>query len=212
MKKISAFTFCLLLMTFSHAEIHKCANGFFTEKPCPEGGTGTTIKSTESGASANITFQEILQKYPVHGATYAAVNTAMHKAGPYQGWARWKVVFTFTPKRTGSECQIEDLKIAVDENILMPDWIEQRQAAIRDQNEWDHMYSVLKTHEDGHTTHGREFAILLKQRLLGIGPKPCDQLQKIAENTQTSLQAVLGRRDEEYDRMTEHGLRQFNPQ
>lgn len=93
----------------------------------------------------------------------------------------------------------------------MPEWAELSSAKAQDYNAWEGMYSILKTHEDGHIKHGEEFAILLREKLLGIGSQPCEKLQLVANQTSAQLTENLKRRDADYDFRTEHGLRQFNP-
>lgn len=199
-----------LAATLCQAEIHKCSGGVFTDKPCADGG-GTTIASKSEMKVGKINFETNLKTYPVHGATFEQVIAAMHKVGPFSAWARWAVAFNFRPKPAANGCTIDNLNISIAGDILMPDWAELRSAQGQDYNAWNRMYAILKTHEDGHVQHGQEFAVLLREKLMGIGPQPCDRLQATADQTKAALTENLKRRDEAYDYRTEHGLRQFNP-
>lgn len=75
-----------------------------------------------------------------------------------------------------------------------------------------HQVFANMLHEDGHIQHGKEFAILLKERLLGLGVVPCAELDARADQTHNTLYSNLQARDAEYDRRTSHGLRQHNQQ
>ena len=160
---------------------------------------------------AKIDFQTKTKTYTVHGATYQQVLAAMQAAGPFVAWASWGAAFNFTPKSAGNACTIDKLNIAIAGQFLMPEWAERSSARTQDFNAWEAMYAILKTHENGHVKHGEEFAVLLREKLLGIGPQPCEKLQSIANQTSAQLSENLKQRDADYDYRTEHGLRQFNP-
>ncbi|MBI5912038.1 MAG: DUF922 domain-containing protein [Betaproteobacteria bacterium] len=68
--------------------------------------------------------------------------------------------------------------------------------------------TALKRHEDGHIQHGRELALLVKERLMGLGVVPCDQMQALAEGEFQRLYGNLKARDQEYDARTNHGATQ----
>jgi predicted secreted Zn-dependent protease len=90
----------------------------------------------------------------------------------------------------------------------MPRWINEPSAPQALQRRWSHYYAALKKHEDGHIQHGREFAILMKERLMGIGVVPCDQMQALAQSEYQRLYSNLKTRDQEYDARTNHGASQ----
>lgn len=208
--KTVLLTLALLTAATAQSAIYKCGNGVFSDKACPND-TGKVMKvyGTNSKNKASIDFRTHLETYKVHGQTYRQVNAAMHKT-EFQAFARWAVAFTFDPITEGKTCTIDNLNIGVAGIITMPEWVEYSTAEPTDRNQWDKMYSLLKQHEDGHVQHGKEFSILLREKLLGIGPQPCNKLQSAAEKTQADLHRNLDKRDEEYDRRTMHGLRQFD--
>lgn len=210
--KILYVAFTLIsLITASHAQVHKCANGVYTDKACADGGTGSELKLPAAGLATKIQFISHLETYPVHGATWPEVYANMKRNGPYTAWARWHVKTTYSSKQQKDMCSIEDLTISIDGTILMPDWQERNNAAAVDRKGWDASYEILKTHDEGHIDHGKSLAILLREKLAGIGVQPCIHIVKIAESAQSQLEARLRKSDEEYDRFTNHGLRQFNP-
>ena len=122
------------------------------------------------------------------------------------------VTYTFDSKPSEKGCELSNLKIAVSGEILMPHWVEKSSAPSIDQRYWQQSWDVLKLHEDGHVQNGKEFGVLLREKMLGLGVVPCNQLKSTADATYSVLYENLRRRDEEYDRRSNHGLRQFNQQ
>ena len=58
------------------------------------------------------------------------------------------------------------------------------------------------------TTHVRELALLVKERLLGIGSVPCDEVQALAQAEFERLYRHLKTRDRQYDARTGDGATQ----
>ncbi|MGY8903921.1 MAG: DUF922 domain-containing protein [Burkholderiales bacterium] len=198
------------------AQIYKCALGastVFSDQPCPDALSNPLKRTAPSGPKGQIDFQVGLRTYPVNGPNLAAAYLSMRANGPggFAGFARWTVDYQYESKSTASGCAISSLKVNIKSDILMPNWIEEKSASTADQTAWRAMYTNLKRHEDGHVQHGREFGLLLKERLLGLGTQDCAQLQSLAQTEYQRLADNLRKRDEEYDRRTDHGLRQDNP-
>ena len=212
MRVISA----LLLLPGLHApltwaQIYKCdkaGQAEFSDKPCAGGGKPVKLQSA-GGAQGEIDFQVITRHYPVTGENVASAYRSLRARGPggFAGWARWKVDYQYSSKAAPMGCVITTVTIRIESEIMMPEWQEEKNASMSDQASWRAMYSQLNRHEDGHVQHGREFAILLKERLLGIGAVPCGQLQTRTQQEYQLLYDNLKNRDAEYDRRTDHGLR-----
>lgn len=206
MLRIPTLLTTLILTMSANAAVFQCAPGIYTDKPCADG-KGKTIAVQPNAATSDITFVLLLTTYPVHGVTYYEVNTMMHKMNQFQGFTRWTVHKRFETRPTNKGCAIHKLQIDVTSNILMPDWPELPYAQEQDRYQWNRMWNALKAHEDGHAQHGHEFGILLREKLLGIGPQPCEQLSAIADQTVQRLRYAIQNRDAEYDARTNHGLR-----
>lgn len=198
----------------AQAQIYQCRQGgslVFSDRPCAEG--AQAVKAAPSGPQGAIRFEVPTRHYKVSAPTltHAYMTMRANNPGGFAGWARWKVDYRYEHEESGGRCTIRSVTVHVVGDILMPDWAEEKQASAEEQSEWRAMYAALKRHEDGHIQHGREFALLLKERLLGIGTAPCAQLESRAKQEYTQLHENLQRRDAEYDRRTDHGLRQDNP-
>lgn len=112
-----------------------------------------------------------MTSYAVQGANLAAVMASIRANGPssYAANARWNTSYAYQSTRSGGDCKISELEIKVDGRILMPEWRNKSNASASDQAGWDRMYATLLRHEEGHIQHGREFAVLLREYLSGIG-------------------------------------------
>lgn len=198
------------------AQVYKCGKDgqvVFSDKPCPEVSAGPYKPANPVTPQGQLDFQVGTQHYTVNGANLLAAYASMRANGPggFAGYARWNVAYQYESKANAQGCMISSLNVKVKSSILMPNWIEEKNATPADQAAWRTLYGNLKRHEDGHIQHGREFGLLLKERLLGMGTVPCAELQIRAQTEYQRLAENLRRRDEEYDRRTEHGLRQDNP-
>jgi predicted secreted Zn-dependent protease len=196
----------------ARAQVYKCENAGkmeYSDQPCVSGTTTPMKLQVIGGAQGLIDFQVTTRHYPVTGGDFASALQSLRARGPsgFAGWARWKVDYQFSNEAVASGCRITAVTVRVDGEILMPQWSEEKSASSPDQASWRTMYSQLKRHEDGHIQHGREFALLLKERLMGIGAVPCEQMQSHAQREYQQLYENLKNRDQEYDRRTDHGLR-----
>jgi predicted secreted Zn-dependent protease len=205
---------CAVAAGTAQAQIYKCAQGanvVLSDKPCTEGAI-VKLKMPVGIPQSDIKFDAVTTHYPVADADYAQVyrrlvtqNTGGLTAG-FAGWAKWDVVYSFDtlPRREG--CSIDRVHMQVRGQIMMPEWETLADAPPADQSRWNAMYAQLQRHEEGHVQHGREFAMLLREKLLGIGTVPCDTIRTAAGQVYRALYTNLQSRDAEYDRRTQHGL------
>jgi predicted secreted Zn-dependent protease len=208
------FVFGLAFAATANAQIYKCGQGVdtvLTDRPCP--GSGTQMKTVTGGPSGSLDFNVMTRHYAVNGPDVQSVAQSIRMSNPggFWGWARWKVDYKYDQAESKAGCSITRVGVQVTGDILMPTWQQEKAGSSDDQQAWRRMYADLKRHEDGHVQHGREFAMLLKERLLGIGTVRCAELESRARQEYSLLYGNLQARDKEYDRRTEHGLRQDNP-
>jgi predicted secreted Zn-dependent protease len=184
----------------------------FSDKPCTEGNE-VKLKGPAGIPQSDIQFDVVTTHYPVRGADYVQAYRGLGAphGGGFAGWARWNVSYNFDTLPRAEGCSVDRVHIRITGQIMMPKWEALADATLRDQAYWHAMYAQLKRHEDGHIQNGRDFALLLRERLLGIGTVPCDSIQATASQVYRTLQAGLQNRDADYDRRTRHGLRQDNP-
>jgi predicted secreted Zn-dependent protease len=203
---------CVSYAQTGWSQVYKCNEGgvtSFSDQPCVNGDVETMNLEKDNGPRGSIDFTVSVTHYRITGNNVREAYTALRKRNPngFAGWARWNVDFQYMPEVVESNCRIAEVTVRIAGEILMPEWIGEASAASADQAEWRRMYAQLKRHEDGHIQHGREFALLLKERLMGIGTVQCKQLQSRSVEEYQQLFTNLQFRDQEYDRRTDHGLR-----
>lgn len=203
---------CVSYAPTGWSQVYKCNEGgvtSFSDQPCVNGDVETMSLEKDNGPRGSIDFAVRVSHYPVTGNDVHEAYAALRKRNPngFAGWARWNVDFEYTPEVVEPNCRIAEVTVRIVGEILMPEWIGETSAAPDHQAEWRRMYAQLKRHEDGHIQHGREFALLLKERLMGIGTVQCKRLQSRSVEEYQQLFTNLQFRDQEYDRRTDHGLR-----
>lgn len=208
-RKLAAAFILSMLATSASAQVYKCSKGgrvAFSDRPCKE--ASTLHLATAPGPRGSLDFQVPVRHYPINGTDLASAVASMRRNNPggFAGFARWKVNYRVERIEAGGACVVDAAHVQVIGDILTPEWFEERQAA--PQAAWRAAYARLKIHEDGQVQHGREFALLLKEQILGLGRMPCSDLDARVQREYESLLANQRQRDAEYDQRTSHGLRQ----
>jgi len=210
-----AIIVCILLAVASsaQAQIYRCERDdkiAFSDRPCETGAKSTQKSYATSGASGVLDLQIAVNNYQVQGRDYGSLVSSLNANGPRgsHGLASWRIGYEYTTERQRDACQIATVRLKVSGEILMPRWTEESSAPLELQRRWSDYYAALKRHEDGHIQHGRELALLVKERLMGLGAVPCDQLPALAEREFQRLYGNLKARDQEYDARTNHGATQ----
>ena len=204
----------LLLSTNAHAQIYRCEqNGklAFSDHPCKDGAKGTQKNyGTSGGATGAVDFKIGLAHYTVQGTDYASLAQSLSANGPkgFHGLATWKINYEYTTKKLRDACLIDSVTIKVGGEILMPRWADEAAAPPDLQRRWSNYYAALKRHEDGHLQHGRELAMLVKERLMGLGAQACERMPALTQGEFQRLYDNLKSRDREYDARTNHGVTQ----
>lgn len=206
---------CLLLTTADgvQAQTYRCERDgkiAFSDRPCEAGAKSTRKDYAASGASGVLDLDVAINYYSVQGLDYDSLTRSLRANGPkgYHGLAAWKVSYEYTIKQRKDTCQVDSVRVKIAGVILMPRWTDERSAPQDLQRRWIDYYAALKAHEDGHIQNGRELALLIKERLMGLGTVPCGQTKALAEAEFQRLYGNLKTRDQEYDARTNHGATQ----
>lgn len=216
MKKRDAIITCLLLIAVAHnakAQVYRCEREgkiSFSDQRCETGAKQTQRVYATSDANGVLDMQIAVIHYDVQGYDYDSVTRSLRANGPngFHGLASWNISYEFTSKQHRGACQIDMVRVKVSGKILMPRWVDEPSAPLELQRRWSNHYAALKRHEDGHIQHGRELALLVKERLMGLGSVPCDQLQTLAQGGYQRIFDNFKGRDQEYDARTNHGATQ----
>jgi predicted secreted Zn-dependent protease len=212
-RAIIVYLLLLAVASRTQAQVYRCEHDgriAFSDRPCEAGAKATRKGYATSGASGVLDLQIAANHYPVQGRDYGSLASSLNANGPkgFHGLASWKIGYEYTTKRQRDACQIATVRVKISGEILMPRWAEESSAPLELQRRWGDYYAALKRHEDGHIQHGRELALLVKERLMGLGAAPCDQVQALAQGEFQRLYGNLKARDQEYDARTNHGATQ----
>ncbi|MDH4215816.1 MAG: DUF922 domain-containing protein [Gallionella sp.] len=216
MEKLGAIIVGLLLLagtSGAQAQVYRCEREgkiAFSDQRCEAGAKETRKAYATSDANGVLDMQIAVTYYEVKGYDYDSLTRSLRASGPkgYHGLASWNVNYEFTSKRHRDACQIDMVLVKVSGEILMPRWTDEPSATLELQRRWSDHYAALKRHEDGHVQHGRELALMVKERLMGLGALPCDQIRALAQEEFQRLYDNLKGRDQEYDIRTNHGATQ----
>jgi hypothetical protein len=201
----------MVFATTAQAEIFQCAPGIFTDQPCTSG-TTLTIRpgGQQTAPPAQIKFNLQQRTYPIHGKDYLSAFTNLRASGKFSAWAQWKLEYEYKHAQTGKQCTIDNLIITVSGDILMPEWVEQTRAPQQDQAAWNRGQRQLQIHEEGHIQHGKDAAVMLRTKLLPLSAENCESVDRWATTALSTTTLYLQQLDRDYDRVTQHGLRQFD--
>jgi predicted secreted Zn-dependent protease len=187
----------------------------YSQFPCEQKQKSTQVDiKLKDQANSRLTSNLIWKTYDVTGLNYAALITSMGTHGPkvdgksFHGLAKWHVKYNFTTKQAGRQCRFSSVDFTIDGEVLMPRWLDEVKAPADLRQRWTAYYAALKTHEEGHIQNGRELALLVRERFLGMGDMDCDQSQNIAQTEFNRIYNNIKDRDKDYDRRTQHGATQ----
>jgi predicted secreted Zn-dependent protease len=197
----------------AQAQVYRCEQEgkiTFSDQPCQPGAKASQKVYGTANAIGVLDLQITVTHYSVEGHDFESLTNSLRANGPkgFHGFASWRVSYEYTTKRRRDACQIDTVNTKVSGEVLMPRWSNEPSAPLALQRRWGDYYATLKKHEDGHIQHGRDLALLVQERLMGIGAVPCDQMPGLAQSEFQRLYNNLKTRDQEYDARTNHGATQ----
>jgi predicted secreted Zn-dependent protease len=203
----------LLAASSTQGQIYRCDRDgavAYSDRPCEAGAKSRSKTYAATGPSGSLDLQVNTVHYDVRGHDYPSLVRSLRANGPqgFHGLARWNVAFDYNMEPRGPDCAISAVRVRVAGEILMPRWVDAESAPLALQRRWSDHYAALQRHEEGHIQHGRELALLTKERLMGLGAMDCDRLKTLARDEFQRLHANLKARDKEYDARTNHGATQ----
>jgi predicted secreted Zn-dependent protease len=214
--RLNAFMFCILLFavaTDTWAQVYRCEHDgkvSFSDQKCAVGAKTVQKDYASPAGSGVLDLQVVVTHYPIQGQDQASLMRSLNANGPkgFHGLASWDVRYEYTTRKNNEVCRIDTVRVNISGKILMPRWADESSAPAGLRQRWSDYYMALKRHEDGHIQHGRELALLVKEKLLGLGAVPCNQVQALAQGEFDRLYGNLKTRDQEYDARTNHGANQ----
>lgn len=153
--------------------------------------------------------------YSVSGASARELHHNMQLSGPVQNGKRYDadtnyyVKWTYNTEESGDTCVLSDIKVTVDTVYKLPRWQDYANASQSLQQNWDYYYAKLQAHERGHADHGMNAGFEIEAKLTQLSPmKNCNILIETANKDAYEILGKYQRRDEIYDRETDHGIKQ----
>jgi predicted secreted Zn-dependent protease len=217
MKTKASLTGLLLLLCAdtSLAQVYRCEKDgklAFSDQPCTAGAkasskTYASPSGPSAGPAAGKGGDVPITYFAVQGATYETLAQSLAAAGAkgFHGKNGWWIDYDFTTRKTGDSCQIDTVRANMTGEMPMPRWTDERTAPLDLQQRWTKFYAAHKLHEDAHLQHSKDLIAPIKQRLLALGPHPCDQTKGLVAAEFKRLTATLKTRDDEYDVRTQSG-------
>ncbi|WP_419788212.1 DUF922 domain-containing protein [Pseudodesulfovibrio sp.] len=158
-------------------------------------------------AKAEVTVSTSEKYYIVQGHTQAEILRSLHKHnGKYAALTHTTFKYSYTARQRGKICTITDAKVFLHILYTYP-----RQVGAMDgptRKWWKKALKKLTAHELIHGQIARKAAHELERELIGIHNEPCSAFKGIVKARANRIFQENRRRQQEYDRLTKHGLKQ----
>ena len=148
--------------------------------------------------------------YEVNGRTIADLGRALgHFDGEWAALARTRATWMFRWIDRGSRCEVVSGDVSVEAVLKMPRWEPPADVPRSVKSEWRRVRDNLRLHELGHVTIALQAADAVNHRLdAGLEARTCERVKEMADAKAARIWRRHQRRDDRYDRATEHGRTQ----
>jgi len=184
-------------------------------------GDPTAAAAPAEAASAEtipVAIDEKLVKYLIEGDTASELQSQMKKLGPidqhegkrFAGSTNWDLRWNYlmAPQPDG-RCQLQQVAITLQVTMTLPEWQPKHRADQLLKSHWPAFLAALTNHEMGHRANGVRAAFAVRDALAAVVPaESCQQLGDTANAVAKAAMESRQGADVEYDRQTEHGVRQ----
>ena len=158
-------------------------------------------------ALAEVTVSTSEERYVVEGATRAQIaRFYRQREEEYSAYAQPTFKLTYNWTKQGNFCAITDVKIHLHITYMYPRLINSTGKST--QQWWDEQLEKLAVHERIHGKIARESAHELEREILKLKDLTCSNVKNAVSNRANFVLRKHKRRQEDYDRLTEHGLQQ----
>lgn len=131
------------------------------------------------------------------------------ETGRHHAYTRFRLAWNHNPQPTATACRPGQPEVTLLTLTVLPQWQDLAQGAAPLQARWQQFLAATEQHELGHVHLCIRAANSLSAQLAGLPPRPdCAALQADAERLAATILRALGQKHAEYDRQTEHGVRQ----
>jgi predicted secreted Zn-dependent protease len=162
-------------------------------------------------AAAEVKTSSAYSYYDVYGGTISELATDLAAKGPkdYTGLTASAYNMQWKTRWNGRTCRIVEVVVAVASQILLPRWRPPADAPRALIESWSRSLDALRVHERGHRDIAIQGAQTIDQAVALLpAMKACAKLEKAAKRTAEIVIEDTRRRQERYDRVTDHGRAQ----
>lgn len=125
------------------------------------------------------------------------------------GWTSSLVTYNYSLDRADDVCRVKRFRAQCNATIKLPRWHDVAKAPQHIQDWWKTTYEVLRVHEFGHADICLDVARDVERAVQRVRPRDfCGQLSAEVTNAAEAVIDTLNGRQEEYDRITNHGRTQ----
>ena len=147
-----------------------------------------------------------LETYEVHGRNVAEVAAKLGSG--HIASTRWRVTWKYTLEESKG-CRLKDFRVDVTAKIRMPRWADRDAAPAKARASWDAFREAIRKHEEGHRDHGVRAGRELGREIRRVGSRSdCRRLRADVDMIGDRVTARFQAADNEYDRVTRHGISQ----
>lgn len=151
--------------------------------------------------------------YSVEGGNAESVMKSLHDRGPT---ARGKTYFGLTTSQTGfnfqlvpteSGCRIGTFGVFTEIIVTLPKWDPPHGTPDELENQWERFIQQLTRHEMWHAQASRDGTNETWRAVRAMTGRSCRELDRNAKAEIARISEAVERRNEDYDRETDHGRR-----
>ena len=158
-------------------------------------------------ALAEVTVSTSEDHYIVEGQTMGKILSAFQKReNNSAAYARPKFKYSYVWQQRGDLCSVTETKIHL--HILYTYPRLANETGKYTAQWWENTLKKLAVHEHVHGDIAKDSAYELERELLKIRKVPCSSIKSVVAARAKRVFQDHRRRQEEYDRVTEHGLKQ----
>ena len=153
--------------------------------------------------------------YLVSGTSLRELRRSIDHARPggardgSDGLTAWQIKWRTRINSANGECRLTSFEITTTVGISLPSWRAPTNAPPDLMKRWLAYYSALQRHEQYHSQSAQLAAKALRERVQALGVQlDCKTLEQRIKHTAEAVITEFRKRDEDYDRKTDHGRKE----
>lgn len=182
----------------------------YSQHACPQGSRTSTIAgSPAGGSSGGVSSTPVrIEYFDVQGGDYNALLASLNARGRFHARADWKLTYRYQSVAAAAGCSVGELTTTLELTMTLPRWRPPAGASRELMGRWERYMGALRSHEEGHLQHGREFEREFRRAAATLADRSCDSLQARVRALFGEMLARYQSRDKLYDEQTGHGRTQ----